>query len=166
MRHLLDLNQMEFILQKKATMWCTAIDELCATGQIDRAKGLIDNLLSMLLFEYHRGFADNDHALMQNTGVIEGRPIHIDTGQFIYNESMKRPKIYKQELFDKMYQMSLWLNTTHKELADHLKLRLIIIIGPDYYYAAPYFHRGNVAKMPHQSPIRDGCIQEASHPLF
>lgn len=149
MKHQVDLDRTEFVLQQRATMLCPAIDQLVATGQSHEAEKLIDKLLVMLFLEYKNGYADNDHALMQNTGVLNGLPIHIDIGQFIHNESVKSPKIYKQELYDKTYDFHRWLKKYHPDLADHLATRLVVIFGPDYYYKAPYFHKGDVAKIPH-----------------
>jgi len=148
--HTVDVDTTHFMLQKRAVMLCAAIDQLEEEGHRDQAELLIDRLLTMLLMEYARGYADNDHALMQNTGVYDGHPIHIDIGQFIHNDSVKAPKIYKQELFDKTYQFHQWLKKHHPALADHLEARLIAVIGPDYFYSAPYVHKGDVAKIPHQ----------------
>lgn len=149
MEHQVDLDQTEFMVQRKATLLTPAIDRLITEGQPVQAEILIDRLLAMLLSEYARGYADNDHALMQNTGVLDGFPVHIDVGQFIRNESVKAPKVYKQELFDKTYQFHRWLKQHHSDLADHLEARLVAIIGPDYFYSAPYVHKGDVAKIPH-----------------
>lgn len=149
MSHQVDLDQTEFVLQWRAQMLCPAIDQFVANGQSDEAELLIDRLLTMLLLEYARGYADNDHALMQNTGVLNGHPIHIDIGQFIRNDSVKAPKVYKQELYDKTFDFHRWLKVHHPRLADHLAARLVVIMGPDYFYSAPYFHKGDVAKIPH-----------------
>lgn len=149
MSHQVILDQTEFVLQHRATMLCPAINELMAQGKTDQAEKLIDRLLTMLFLEYERGYADNDHALMQNTGVLNGYPIHIDIGQFIHNDSVKAPKIYRQELYDKTYDFHRWLKKNHPDLADHLAAKLVVIMGPDYFYKAPYFHKGDVAKIPH-----------------
>lgn len=149
MSHQVDLDQTEFVLQHRATMLCPAINELMTQGKTDQAEKLIDRLLTMLFLEYERGYADNDHALMQNTGVLNGYPIHIDIGQFIHNDSVKAPKIYRQELYDKTYDFHRWLKKKHPDLADHLAAKLVVIMGPDYFYKAPYFHKGDVAKIPH-----------------
>lgn len=149
MIHQVNLDQTEFMLQRRAELLCPAIDQLMAQGKTVQAEVLIDRLLTMLLSEYARGYADNDHALMQNTGVLDGYPIHIDVGQFIRNESVKAPKVYKQEIYDKTFNFHHWLKDHHPELADHLEARLVAIMGPDYFYSAPYVHKGDVAKIPH-----------------
>lgn len=151
LHHDVNLDQTEFLLQRKAVMLCPAITQLMGEGRDQEAELLIDRLLVMLLSEYARGYADNDHALMQNTGVLDGSPVHIDIGQFIYNEIVKSPKVYKQELYDKTYQFHKWLKAQHSGLADHLEARLVAVIGPDYFYSAPYVHKGDVAKIPHKA---------------
>lgn len=150
MAHDIDLDKTDYLLQRRATMLCPAVDQLMAEGKNAQAELLIDRLLTMLVSEYSLGYADNDHALMQNTGVLEGYPIHIDVGQFIRNDIVKAPKVYKQELFDKTYRFHRWLQEEYPSLADHLKTRLVAIIGPDYFYSAPYVHKGDVAKIPNQ----------------
>lgn len=135
--HHLEMKNMEFLIQKKATMLCKAIDNLAAAQDIEGAKNLIDLLLSTILFEYERGFADNDHALMQNTGVLNGVPVHIDAGQFVRNEDVKRPEIYKQELFSKTFKFRKWLQKNHPELAVFLEDRLVAIIGEGFYAMKP-----------------------------
>jgi hypothetical protein len=147
--HRVDLDQTEFMLQKRATMLCPTIDQLMAKDKTEEATLLIDRLLTMLLLEYGAGYADNDHALMQNTGVLNGFPIHVDVGQFIHNASVQAPKVYKQELYDKTFQFHRWLKESYPTLASHLAMRLVVVMGPDYFYSAPYVHKGDVAKIPH-----------------
>lgn len=148
--HILDLDQMEFLLQHKAKMLCPTLKDMIEQRQSNQAKQLIDRLLTMLLLEYFRGYADNDHALMQNTGVWDGNPIHIDVGQIIYNDSVKDPSVHRQELYDKTYKFHLWLQKHDPDLAQHLKNRLVAIIGEDYFLKKPYVHKSDVAKIPHQ----------------
>lgn len=150
LKHYLDLNEMEFLLQSKAEMFESTINDLMANGALDKATSIIDQLMEMLLWEYRHGFADNDHALMQNTGVLDGKPIHIDAGQFIKNNIVKNPNVYSQEIYDKTYDFRVWLDKKYPELGFHLKARLIEILGIDYYYMAPYSHKGHVAKIPNE----------------
>lgn len=148
----LDLDQMEFLLQHRAEMLCPTIKTMIEQGNEIQGKKLIDRLLTMLLSEYARGFADNDHALMQNTGVWEEAPVHIDVGQFIYNDIVKDPSVYRQELYDKTYKFLLWLKKHDQSLAQHLENRLVAIIGEEYFLKAPYVHKSDVSKIPHKSP--------------
>lgn len=124
--HSIDLNNVAFLVQKKAAMLCPEIlkrDER-------KAKHLINNLIAMLLSEYTRGFGDNDHALMQNTGVIGDQPLHIDVGQFSKEDRFKSPPVFKKELFSKTYKLRIWLGKYRPELETYLSALLFEIIGP------------------------------------
>ena len=132
-QHTLDADKMEFLIQKKAKMLCATIDELMAKGQQHEAEILLSRLVKMIVGEYNSGYADNDHALMQNTGVYEGTPIHVDVGQFVYDERMKNPEISHQEIFNKMYKFRVWLQQTHAELIPHLDKELTAVLGDRFY---------------------------------
>jgi hypothetical protein len=135
--HTLDLDQVEFMVQKRAEMLTPTIDELMKKQDVEGAKNLISRLVSMVLFEYERGFGDKDHALMQNTGVFEGNPIHIDVGQFVRDENLKEPPVYKQEIFSKTYRFRIWLKKKYPELASYLETILVELIGPEFYKMKP-----------------------------
>lgn len=149
--HTLDIDNFEFVIQHRAESIEKSINQMIEKKDQDKAKLLIDRLLIMLLSEYSRGFADNDHALMQNTGVLNGYPVHIDIGQFIYNPIVQTPEVYKKELFDKTFFLHQWLQKKYPDLADHLENRLLAVIGPDYFSYPPFQHReGGVGKIPSQ----------------
>jgi len=130
LQHTLDLDQHEFLVQKRADMLTKTITTYVDNGQVELATSLVDRLIQMILSEYARGFGDNDHALMQNTGVLDGEPIHIDVGQFVQKESFKEPKVYHQELFSKTFKFRSWLNKHYPILEQHLNEELTEIIGP------------------------------------
>lgn len=162
--HQINLNQTEFMIQKKADMLCPTIEKWIAEKKEEEAKKAIDKLFAMILSEYHRGYADNDHALMQNTGISNGLPVHIDVGQFIKNRVMRDPQVYRQELYNKMYKFRYWLAERSPALAQHVELLLQQEIGEDYPKMKPYVHVGNVAKIPNEDAISsDGS--ESSKPL-
>lgn len=135
--HRLDLDQMEFCVQRRAEMLCDALLSCKKQNDDEGAKLIINRLLALILSEYERGLADNDHALMQNTGISQGQPIHIDVGQFVINEEIKQPEKYKQELFTKNYKFKKWLAQNYPAMADYLNERLYEIIGPDYFSMRP-----------------------------
>jgi hypothetical protein len=139
MKHIVNLDQMEFCIQKKAKMLCDVLMECQRNGDFPRAQQIVQNLLGMVLSEYARGIADNDHALMQNTGVSEGKPVHIDVGQFVFNDEVKNQEVFHQELITKTYKFKLWLRKQYPELADDLESQLYQIVGPHYDTIKPKF---------------------------
>jgi hypothetical protein len=135
--HSIELDQTEFLLQKKAEMLGAYIDQLIGSGQIVEAKQLLSQIVEVILSEYARGLSDNDHALLPNTGVIAGHPVHIDVGQFVLNEDVKMPHVYKQELFSKTYKLNAWLKNRYPELSQYLEIELRNIIGDQFDFYRP-----------------------------
>lgn len=127
--HIIDPDQVVFLVQKKANMLCPEI----AKRDMASSKVLIRNLISVLMDEYSRGLGDNDHALMQNTGVIGDSPVHIDVGQFSAEARFKDPAVYKHELFSKTYKFRIWLSKHYPELERYLSGMLFDIIGPEMH---------------------------------
>lgn len=137
--HVVNLDEMEFCVQHRATMLCDTLMEYKKQNALERSQELISKLLALILSEYRRGLADNDHALMQNTGVVHGNPIHIDVGQFVQSEKIKDPAFYSQELFTKTYKFKIWLKEAYPELVPFLEDKLREIIGPSYETMQPKF---------------------------
>jgi hypothetical protein len=140
-QHHVDLDHMEFCIQRKARLLCETLMDFKTLGDLAAGRVLLHQLLSLILSEYSRGLADNDHALMQNTGVAQGRPVHIDVGQFVFNDAVKEPTVFHQELFTKTYKFKLWLRDHYPELADYLEAELRQIIGPAYASMQPKFRK-------------------------
>lgn len=140
-KHEVELDQMEFCIQRRAKMLCENLLEYKGQADLAKAQQLIHQLLTMILSEYSRGLADNDHALMQNTGVAQGKPVHIDVGQFVFNEAIKQPEIFHQELFTKTYKFKLWLREHYPELGNYLEQELRQIIGPAYSIMQPKWRK-------------------------
>ena len=134
LKHRLNIDDYEFVIQRKAKMLGKEIDQLMTEKRQNEAEIIIDKLLALILKEYSNGYADNDHALMQNTGILDGRPVHIDVGQFVRNNQVKQPGLYKQELFNKTWRFHDWLKRHHPALANYLEMRLKEIIGETEFH--------------------------------
>lgn len=135
--HPLNVNQYEFLLQKRANLLCPTLNQMMADRREQEAKELIDKLLAMLVSEHQLGVIDHDYALMQNTGVLEGCPLHIDVGQFECDEQLKEPEMAVQQLFDQTYKFRLWLQKYYPELRRHLDERLYQFMGDALYQLTP-----------------------------
>lgn len=146
-RHEIDLNQVEFMVQKRARMLCPELLRMKQNNEHQNAREHIDRLFALLLSEYQRGYADNDHALMQNTGVFASTPIHIDVGAFVKNPVASDPKVYNQELFSKMWKFRIWLRENYSELADYTDQRLKEVIGPSFETLTPQLNKSSMGRI-------------------
>lgn len=148
LEHHINLNETEFLVQRRATMLCPTLEELMQKGSQAEAEKILAELVAMLVWENSRGFADNDHALMQNTGVIDGHPVHIDVGQFIRNPIVKNPDVYHQEIFNKTYKFRKWLKEAHPTLAIYFDAQLEDVIGDNFKTMKPVFYTADMARIP------------------
>ncbi len=128
-KHTVVAGERQFLIQHRADLLCPTIKGHLESGKREEAQELITDLLGMVLGEYKRGLADNDHALMQNTGVLNGRPIHVDVGQFVGDLSVQDPAVYRQELYNKTFKFRKWLRKEDGELCDFLEERLQSYLG-------------------------------------
>lgn len=147
-KHVLMLDNLEFMLQKKGEMLCDVLIKHKQNDTLPEAFAVVDKLVKVLVSEYQRGYADNDHALMQNTGIYNDTPMHIDVGQFIKNSIVKSPEVYKQELFNKMWYFRLWLDAELPEVKAHLDTHLERVIGAEFSAMQPHLYKGGVARIP------------------
>ena len=140
-RHQVALDDFEFLIQRRAHMLCEEVDNLMSEEKESQAQLLLQNLVNQFISEYQRGLADNDHALMQNTGVYEGQPIHIDVGQFVTNEAIKTPLFYMQELYTKTFEFRLWLQNHYPALSQSFDSYLRELYGDEFNVVEPVWRK-------------------------
>jgi hypothetical protein len=148
LEHQIDLNSVEFLLQKKAQMIQPYLENLIRTGQTAKAEAFLKGMLDRIVSGFQRGISDNDYALLQNTGVSDDKAVYIDVGQIIYNPAVKDPSVYKRELFNKTYKFSVWLNGASPELGRKFKGMLVDIIGVEYDSLPPYESKSDMGDLP------------------
>lgn len=80
--HTLKLDGLEFVLQKRASLFVPTLQEMIKEGQIEEAKSLISQLISYLKTRCDKQIFDKDPDLFTNFGVVKGRVVQIDVGRF------------------------------------------------------------------------------------
>ena len=122
--HHLDLNQFNFILQKRGEMVYPQILRLLENKQKEQAKKIIDQILDLVVLRCQKGYEDWDPQILTNCGLLETQAMKIDVGRFIYNESMKTPICLQQEL-DRIFKpFQAWLSEQDEELASYCDLKV------------------------------------------
>lgn len=138
-KHVISLNQVEFLIQKRAVMLADALELFIHANALDLARDQIASLFALIRSDYAAGFVDEDHALLQNTGVLEGRPIHIDVGQIAKRAEAREVSLYRQHLFNKMYKFREWLFERNPQLALYTTALLFEQVGPEMWSMEPHF---------------------------
>lgn len=97
--HLIDLNNVEFIVQKKAQLFFAYIQELMQKKQMNEARCAIRDVLHLMITRCQKGVFDEDPGIHRNLGFFNNQPIFIDIGRFVTDFSRKEKAVYMQDLF-------------------------------------------------------------------
>ncbi len=119
--HELDLDTMEFMLQKKATLIFTALTGWMENGEVDRAKLGITSLFKLLQLRCAKGIFDKDPDLKTNFGFYQDKAVQIDVGRFkIY----KTGEAQKNEIVRITDGLHHWINANYPELSNYFEEQL------------------------------------------
>lgn len=114
------LNEVPFILQYKGETLRTVLAGLLKNGNVKTAELRIGQILDMYSREYHQGIYDHDHGVMQNTGFVGTKPIHLDVGKLAREEKMRDPSFAIQDLTLVMFKINHWVHTHYPQYADQI----------------------------------------------
>lgn len=112
-RHRIDLNQVVFVLQKRAT----PIQEEFERRGIEPS---IDALLSIVRKRCEQGITDDDYDLWINFGFVEDRLILFDPGRLSLSDALKTPEGIAKEIRIATKRLRKWLLAKHPEEVAYL----------------------------------------------
>lgn len=116
----IDLNAVEFILQRKAVHIKPTLEKLMADGKVAEAEKRIDQIFDLLVHCAKRGILDTDGALIRknNLGFLDDHAIYIDTGKLQVKEDIKRKDRFVKDL-KRLYLLEKWLGEKYPVLRDY-----------------------------------------------
>lgn len=117
--HQLDLDDMEFLLQKKAELIYPTLQILIDCGNLEQAKNSLSDLINLISLRCDKGIFDKDPDLNTNFGFSEGRAIQIDVGRFRNEEYTAEEK--RDELLRITDHLKQWLDGNSIELSAFLQ---------------------------------------------
>ena len=123
-RYDVNLGEYVFLLQKKVDLLEDALANQMKNGDVASAKELLDGLLDLYVKEFRQGLYEEDRYIVRNTGVLENKPIQIDTGRLRESEELKDPKKQAEIILWKTVLLKEWLGETYPELEAHFNFRL------------------------------------------
>ena len=88
--HKIPADNVEFLLQKKAKMSYSHIDQLIARRDIEGAKKAVNEIRSLIWQIALKGFRDVDPNVETNVGFIDNQAVKIDVGPLVKDEKRKR----------------------------------------------------------------------------
>ncbi len=123
--HKIDLDNIEFIVQKRAELIYPRINRWMAEGDLAAAKQSLHSILKLLVHRCKKGIFDEDPRIHNNLGLIDTKAIFIDVGRFVHDPERTRPTVYKNDLttiIDK--RLRPWLELNHPQLLIYLEEEL------------------------------------------
>jgi hypothetical protein len=119
-RYNIDLDGMEFLIQKKGSRVYPTIAQLMEKGEVEHAKQLLSNIIKLVIACSDKGIKDLDPFLRKNCGFFGDEAVFIDVGNFVVDESLKTPEGRKKEVGRVMNKTMPWLKENYPELATHV----------------------------------------------
>lgn len=120
LKHLVNLDDTVFILQKRGETFRSRLAKDLARGDLARAETHIHQILNMYLDEYANGVFDRDHGVMQNSGFIDEEPFHLDVGKFSSADSSQNIEFYEKDLIWVALKIKFWLQKNYPQHANAL----------------------------------------------
>jgi hypothetical protein len=114
--HLLNLDDLEFVIQKKAEMAFARIDALMLSGDIAGASEAIAKLLQLNVDLCQKGYRNRDPNFRSNCGFIGNQAVLVDVGRIVPSEDVKKPDAMKKELGKAIPRFQEYLSAKHPEL--------------------------------------------------
>ncbi len=118
--HAVDLDHMEFIVQKKASMFYPSIDHFVQIEGIRGAKEAITALIQLLQARREKGIYDKDPDLLTNFGFIGKTPVQIDIGRFSKWRKPENKENSRDEIIRITDEFRHWLDEKYPPLSEHL----------------------------------------------
>lgn len=121
-KHTVDLDQMEFLVQKRAELVYPALAGMVELEGIQGAKDALSQLVDLLCLRCKKGIKDKDPDLNTNFGFIGHQPLQIDVGRFRIEQTISSEKIVdRDEIIRITDNLNQWLRSCYPELSDHLE---------------------------------------------
>lgn len=115
-KHQLDLDKVEFVIQKKCSPFYPTLESWVEKGEFEKVEKGVTGLVSLLKHRLDRGIFDKDPDLKTNFGFIGTTPVQYDIGRF-----SKDVRMGENELVQIIDPLCKWLESHHPPLAQKLR---------------------------------------------
>jgi len=118
------LDQVVFIVQRKASLIYPFLEKLIEEKQFSKAKSAVSHLIQLIVSRSQKGFIDNDLILSRNYGLLDDQAVQIDLGDTVKNEEIKKREKYVPYVEEMTAGLKKWLTEHCAELLDHYQQEL------------------------------------------
>jgi hypothetical protein len=123
-QHQIDLDSIQFLLQRKAIPTDKYLLSLKKCGDLEEAKKAIINLLHFTQRRAQKGYSDKDPHLIRNFGFIKEQVVEIDVGGFHRDPKKDLNYYYNYEIYRIQNKILPWLKKNYPELSSFTKKQI------------------------------------------
>ena len=125
-----NLDDYEFVVQKKTEMIRARITDLMEVGKREEALETIHLLFTQVVDQCKKGYIDRDSGISHNYGFVDNQVIHFDTGRIVKDERAKEPSYYQREVLRVGRKLEGWLSIHYPVLLPDLEEVINALIAP------------------------------------
>jgi hypothetical protein len=122
LKHQLNLDDYEFILQKKAIPLTHFVASIAQSSQFDQQmSACLDQLIDLVHKRCEKGIRDRDRSFVKNVALEKDRAIFIDVGQFCKDPTILCQKQQKLDIQKRMGDLQAWVDQKYPARSEQLK---------------------------------------------
>ena len=93
---------------------------MLANGDVETVKVRLGQILDLYASEYSKGIYDHDHGIMRNTGFVGDKPIHLDVGKLLREESMKDKDNARKDIEIVVANINSWFEKQYPQYSEEI----------------------------------------------
>lgn len=120
--HRIALDELEFVIQKRAMLAYAYIDQLMKANRIEDARKAVGSICDLIIKRSQKGIFDEDAKIHRNFGFIEDKAVVVDVGRLKIDATRQDPQIYRHDLALITERFKHWLKIQrYYPLVDYLE---------------------------------------------
>jgi len=113
--HTLDLNSLEFIVQKRAEKFYDHLNALVKETRGEDLAASIRSLFQLIATRCEKGFVEQNLDLRHSFGFIDNRAVRFDCATLSYDSSTKYPLNFRNEVMEAAEKLQEWAQENYPE---------------------------------------------------
>lgn len=131
-KHVVDLDAMEYIVQKKATKIYDQLSHLLEEEKYEDLRASIRSFLQLIAVRCEKGFVDHALSIRNNFGFVGNSAIQFDCATLTRDSSMKYPMNFRQEVLEAAERLDMWARGNFPEIAIFIQEEAQRLINQSY----------------------------------
>jgi hypothetical protein len=132
-KHVVDLDALEFVVQKRAKKIYDHLKELLDVYKYDELQTCIRSFLQLIALRCEKGFVDQGLSIRNNFGFIANSAIQFDCATLTRDPSMKYPLNFRKEILEAAERLDMWARDNFPEVALFIQEEAQRLINQSFY---------------------------------